>query len=464
MFFNAVSGSPIRNGSSISFNYGKTNKYYINNNNSILVNMQDVDSKYRYRFDNNILLNFSPSDGFVPVTPTITPTHTVTPGLSPTATSTPTVTPTNTPTTTLTSTPTQTITITPTNTITVTPTITATSTSTPTQTISTQTQTPTPTNTKTPTITPTSTLTSTPTSSSTTTPTPTATVTNTPSSSTPAVILTNSANFNGCAGNVSSVGTNGRSSYYGAYDMSGNIWEWNDTTVGSNNKGFRGGNWGYDGDYLSSSYRNYGLNTTRSQYIGFRVCSYNSLLIYPNMVAVGDSSNNADATGFGSVNYNYYIGKYEVTNAEYAEFLNSIAKTDTYALYITNMNSSSTGGISRAGTAGNYTYTVKTNMGNKPVNFVSWFNCARFCNWLHNNKPNGDQDSTTTENGSYDMSLAAPTRTNNATIFIPDENEWYKAAYYKGGSTNAGYWSYATQSNTTPNCVSITNTGDGIPV
>ena len=44
----------------------------------------------------------------------------------------------------------------------------------------------------------------------------------------------------------------------------------------------------------------------------------------------------------------------------------------------------------------------------------------------------------------------AITRNAGATYFIPSENEWYKAAYYKGGSTNAGYWTYPTQSNTAP--------------
>lgn len=34
--------------------------------------------------------------------------------------------------------------------------------------------------------------------------------------------------------------------------------------------------------------------------------------------------------------------------------------------------------------------------------------------------------------------------------FIPSEDEWYKAAYYKGGSANAGYWDYPTQSNAAP--------------
>ena len=33
---------------------------------------------------------------------------------------------------------------------------------------------------------------------------------------------------------------------------------------------------------------------------------------------------------------------------------------------------------------------------------------------------------------------------------LPSEDEWYKAAYYKGGGTDAGYWDYATQSDTAP--------------
>jgi formylglycine-generating enzyme required for sulfatase activity len=45
--------------------------------------------------------------------------------------------------------------------------------------------------------------------------------------------------------------------------------------------------------------------------------------------------------------------------------------------------------------------------------------------------------------------------------FIPSEDEWYKAAYYKGGSTNAGYWAYPTRSNTTPsNVLSATGTNN----
>ncbi len=36
-------------------------------------------------------------------------------------------------------------------------------------------------------------------------------------------------------------------------------------------------------------------------------------------------------------------------------------------------------------------------------------------------------------------------RNPGAKWFIPNEDEWYKAAYYNGGSTDAGYWDFSTQ-------------------
>jgi formylglycine-generating enzyme required for sulfatase activity len=33
---------------------------------------------------------------------------------------------------------------------------------------------------------------------------------------------------------------------------------------------------------------------------------------------------------------------------------------------------------------------------------------------------------------------------------LPSADEWHKAAYYKGGSTDAGYWSYPLKSNAKP--------------
>jgi formylglycine-generating enzyme required for sulfatase activity len=154
--------------------------------------------------------------------------------------------------------------------------------------------------------------------------------------------------------------------------------------------------------------------------------------------------------------------KYEFTNELYTDFLNSVAATDTYSLYNTNMGSDSLGGISRSGTSGTYSYSVKTNMGDKPVNYVSWFDAARVSNWLMN----GALSSSSTETGAYTLvggqtSGTAPAVNPGARFYVPTENQWYKAAYYKGGGTSAGYWNYATQSDSAPTAVTAGSTGIG---
>jgi formylglycine-generating enzyme len=172
----------------------------------------------------------------------------------------------------------------------------------------------------------------------------------------------------------------------------------------------------------------------------------------------------------GAVGYTYNIGKYEVTAGQYCAFLNAVAKTDAYDLYHAFMDSSSYGcKIRQLGTSGSYTYLVDANGDGvedadwvkRPVNYVSWGAAARFANWLHNGQPTtGAQDSTTTEDGSYylngaitSLALIAVTRKPGATWVIPTEDEWYKAAYYdpnKGGAGVAGYYDYATKSDTPP--------------
>ena len=189
-----------------------------------------------------------------------------------------------------------------------------------------------------------------------------------------------------------------------------------------------------------------------------------------DMVPVGNPGNaNDPATGnlYGGVAYDYQIGKYAVTIGQYTEFLNAVAKTDTYSLYNGNMATVlNIAGISQSGSSGSYTYSVISNGGNsanRPITFVSWFDSARFANWLANGQPTGAQTSTTTENGAYNVNGAtsgnAPARnvTNPntsapPTFYIPTENEWYKAAYYSPvlNSGSGGYYTYATQSNAAP--------------
>src|SRR5262245_29129643 len=64
-------------------------------------------------------------------------------------------------------------------------------------------------------------------------------------------------------------------------------------------------------------------------------------------VLVFNSGNAADVTGVGAVSYEYRIGKYEVTNSQYSEFLNAVDPngTNVLALYDSQMTSSVWGGI-----------------------------------------------------------------------------------------------------------------------
>lgn len=177
-------------------------------------------------------------------------------------------------------------------------------------------------------------------------------------------------------------------------------------------------------------------------------------------VTVGDPGNTADTTTYGSVADSFQIMKFEFTNQQYAAFLNSVAATDTYLLYDTQMNTDARGGIQRFGSPGSYTYSVKPNMARKPVNYVSWFDAARVANWLHNGQGSGS-----TETGAYTLGGAVsgdpPAANAGALFFLPTEDQWYKAAYYKGGGTNAGYWKYPTQSNAWPTAVTADETGNG---
>ena len=161
----------------------------------------------------------------------------------------------------------------------------------------------------------------------------------------------------------------------------------------------------------------------------------------------------------GGVDYGYQIGKYEVTNGQYAAFLNAVAVRERHGLYNPEMASGwkDIGGIIREGEQGSYSYSVRPGRENRPVNYVSFWDSLRFANWLHNGQPTGRQDASTTEAGAYVLSRTAPPnesvhRALDARVWLPSEDEWYKAAYYDPALNDGagGYWDYATQSDTAP--------------
>jgi formylglycine-generating enzyme required for sulfatase activity len=182
-------------------------------------------------------------------------------------------------------------------------------------------------------------------------------------------------------------------------------------------------------------------------------------------VTVGDPNNAADTTNRGAVSDSFQIMKYEFTNQQYTNFLNSVdaGGINPNSVYNVDMGNDIRGGISfTSGAASGSKYAVKSNMGDKPVNYVSWFDAARVANWYQN----GATSLSNTEDGAYTLvggqtTGTAPARNNNATFYIPTQDQWYKAAYYKGGSTSAGYWDYATRSDTFPTAVTADTTGIG---
>jgi len=191
-------------------------------------------------------------------------------------------------------------------------------------------------------------------------------------------------------------------------------------------------------------------------------------------VPVGNAGNAADQNyldqgQFGAVAYAYRMGTTEVTNSQYAEFLNAKAASDPFELYdLPSMGVGNVrGGITRSGVNGSYTYALKPNMGDKPVIAVNWYDAIRFANWLSNGQGSGD-----TETGSYTLGPLGPrgvpinrdvVRNAGATWVLPSENEWYKAAYYQpaaqGGDVD-NYWLFPTASNSVPTLATADAVGD----
>jgi len=184
-------------------------------------------------------------------------------------------------------------------------------------------------------------------------------------------------------------------------------------------------------------------------------------LVNYEMVTVANPGNAYDTGGTaqGTVAYEYQIGKYAVTIGQYTAFLNAADPNGSNPNGIynasmgTNLNIAGISYTSEAIAGAKYSVIINGGVsGNRPVTYVSWFDAARFANWMTNGQGSGS-----TETGAYTLNNAtagdAVTVNAGAAFYIPTDNEWYKAAYYspvKGGVGSPGYYAYATQSDTAP--------------
>ncbi len=175
-------------------------------------------------------------------------------------------------------------------------------------------------------------------------------------------------------------------------------------------------------------------------------------------VPVRNPNNAADTRhntpGYGAVNHVYNIGKYEVSAGQYRDFLNAVDPTGANSLGLYNSKMDDTQyGCQITWNGSDYDFSgrpsgTEADWMNRPVNYVSFWDAARFANWLHNDQGSGD-----TESGAYhdigNQTLFG--RNPGARFFIPTEDEWYKAAYHdKSAGLAATYFNYPTSNDSEP--------------
>jgi len=203
----------------------------------------------------------------------------------------------------------------------------------------------------------------------------------------------------------------------GTVNMMGNLYEWIEDSTGA----LRGGMYGSDEADLRSSYRLNYIPSNENYGVGFR-----PVVVERTFVTIGNAGNTNDASGYGSVAYEYKISDHEVSIAEFA--------------------------ASGAG-SGNEGYWNETANGrtvgaNAPASNVSLYEAMKYCNWLTTGDTNSGYYSTS--DGVVYVANAlghdAYATAHGTTYFVPTENEWYKAAYWTGN----GYSRYANGTNTTP--------------
>ena len=132
--------------------------------------------------------------------------------------------------------------------------------------------------------------------------------------------------------------------------------------------------------------------------------------------------------GFGIVEYDYRMGVHEITNAQWDKFKAELGVPVTGSpsnAYDEDFNNRGTGTV------------------DVPTNDVSWYEAAQFVNWLNTSTGHHAAYKFTGTQGTSDYTFATwhaseawdgtnLYRHEEAYYFLPDEDEWFKAAYWNG--------------------------------
>jgi sulfatase modifying factor 1 len=180
-------------------------------------------------------------------------------------------------------------------------------------------------------------------------------------------------------------------------------------------------------------------------------------------VRIGNAGNGADPrTGQGAVGYDYYIAVTETTNADYVAFLNAVDPggnnpRDVYNRQMSSQVPVAKGGIDFDPLAGaGQKYRTKPFFANKPVNYVSFFDAARFSNWVMT----GDSETGFYQLDGVNGIAGRGQRGVGGYVAVADLNEWYKAAYHANDGVTDRYFLFPTGGDTQPTAALATASGD----
>ncbi len=168
------------------------------------------------------------------------------------------------------------------------------------------------------------------------------------------------------------------------------------------------------------------------------------------------------AFGRGRVDYQYRIGRFEVTSAQWVEFFNA-AYDRPQAEWLPHLippDSGSWGGrLTTPNTPGGLRWTTTPATAMVPTGDISWRMAAMYANWLHNDK---STDRGAFLSGAYDVSTFGYfgniftdqfERSPGARFFVPTLDEWLKAAHFdpnRFGQGQEGWWEYSITRDTRP--------------
>lgn len=190
----------------------------------------------------------------------------------------------------------------------------------------------------------------------------------------------------------------------------------------------------------------------------------------PELVTVGDPGNPGHETAFdnsryspqpGAVGHPYRIAKREVSNADYAAFLNAHATSkDPHQFFDERMK------ITRTGVPGAWRYAASPGSDNDGVAFVSRTNAARYCNFLTTGDPGRGPykvEKRIRENGKTHDAIVGfrdLTFLDEARIYsLPDMHEFYKAGWYDGAGA---YRKISTETRHAPSHYGLENHASGL--